>query len=214
MNRPTEPQRAGSTGAGRASRSERWLAWLQNARHGLPLLFLAAFLESIIVPIPIEVVLVPFMLLNRQRIWLIAGIATAGFLVGAMIGYGVGHVLFDTLGRWLLETMDYGPAFERFQAEFHHYGFWAILAVGLSPIPFPVAMLTAGATGYAIPLYLLAAGISRGIRYFGVAVLVRLFGERAMQVFRRFGPIAWIAAIAGMVLIIAAVELAAAAGWF
>ena len=207
MSAPTEPQGSQPAAARRPSRSERWLAWLQNSHNALALLFVASFLESIIVPIPIEVVLVPFMLLNRRRIWLIAGIATAGFMVGAMVGYGVGHLLFDTLGRWLLETMGYGPAFERFQAAFHHYGFWAVLAVGISPIPFPVAMLTAGATGYSIPLYLLAAGIARFLRYFGLGVVVVLFGDRAVQLCRRLGPIAGVAAVAVIVLIVVALEL-------
>jgi len=162
-----------------------WAQWLAGSRQGLWLIGAASFLETIIVPIPIELVLVPYMLANRRQIWTIATVTLAGCLIGAIVGYGAGYFLFETLGRWIIAQFEYGAAIETFRQSFDRYGFWAIIAVGVTPMPFQVAMLVAGAAAYPIPLFVLAAVIARGIRYYGLAALVCLFGVRALELWRR-----------------------------
>lgn len=169
-----------------------WAQWLARSRYGLWLIGTASFLETIIVPIPIELVLVPYMLANRRRIWTIATATLAGCLIGAIVGYGAGYFLFETLGRWIIAQFEYGQAIETFRQSFDRYGFWAIMAVGVTPVPFQVAMLVAGAAAYPIPMFVLAAVIARGIRYYGLALLVCLFGQRALELWRRR---AWAASI-------------------
>lgn len=60
------------------TRARRWLERLNGSKHMLWLLALFSFLETLIVPVPIELVLIPLMALNRQRIWRIATVTTAG----------------------------------------------------------------------------------------------------------------------------------------
>ena len=47
-------------------------------------------------------------------------------------------------------------------------------------------MLAAGANGYPIALFLLAAMIGRGVRYFGLALLVAIAGEAAMRAWDKY----------------------------
>ena len=162
-----------------------WAVRLTRSRHGMAGLFAASFLETTILPVPIEVVLVPMMATNRVRAWLLATIALAGCLAGAAVGYGVGLFLFETVGQWLLQVMDWQAAFENFQATFEANGFWAIIAVGVTPVPFQVAMLAAGLTEYPFTLFMLAASLARGVRYFGLALLVNLFGQTVVAWVRR-----------------------------
>ncbi len=178
-----------------------WAQWLARSRYGLWLIGTASFLETIIVPIPIELVLVPYMLANRRQTWTIATVTLVGCLIGAIVGYGAGYFVFETLGRWIIAQFEYGTAVETFRHSFDRYGFWAIVAVGVTPVPFQVAMLVAGAAAFPIPLFVLAAVIARGIRYYGLALLVCLFGHRALELWRRR---AWAASIV-VVLILAAV---------
>ena len=166
-------------------RPERWARDLARSRIGLWLIAVASFLETIIVPIPIEVVLIPYMLARRDLIWTIALVTTLGCLAGSALGYAVGYLLYDTVARPLIDAMGWGQAFADFQAWFAEDGFWAILAIGIVPIPFQVAMLTAGAAGYPVLLFMLAATIARGIRYFGLAWLVVLVGGSALDLWRR-----------------------------
>lgn len=167
------------------SRSKRWFDRLNESNHLMWLLGVFSFLETIILPVPIEVILIPLMAINRERIFALATAATVGCLLAAVSGYAIGMVLFDSVGTWFIETMGYEETYESFKGFFDSYGFVAILLVGILPIPFQVAMITAGLSGYSLPLFVLAAVIARGLRYYGLAWLVHRFGEDALRVWKR-----------------------------
>jgi membrane protein YqaA with SNARE-associated domain len=160
----------------------RWSASLSTSRSGLWMIGVASFLETIIVPIPIEIVMIPYMLARRDLLWRIAAVTTLGCLLAATFGYGLGYFFYDSVGRGLIELMNWQDDYATFQNWFDAQGFWAILAIGIAPIPFQVAMLVAGVAGYPLLLFILAATIARGIRYFGLAYLVHRYGERAMTI--------------------------------
>lgn len=164
--------------------ASHYLQRLASSRHADVWLFTASFLETIIVPIPIELVLIPYMLLHQQQIWRIATVVTAGCLTAALFGYGVGYFLFASLGEWVINAFQYQAQFAEFQQFFQQHGFIAILAIGIIPIPFQVAMLVAGAAHYPLLLFVLAAVIARGIRYYGLAVLVLLLGDRVLSIWQ------------------------------
>lgn len=178
---------------------EQWLERLAHSRHALTWLFFISLAETIILPIPIELLMIPYMAINRHLIWRTAWVVLAGCLLGALVGYGFGYLFFETAGEWLISNFGWERAYAAFEADFADYGFWAILAVGTTPIPFQTAMIAAGASGYPVYLFLLAAFIARGTRYFGIALLVYWFGERVLRIwakdYRRVITIAVAAAI-------------------
>ncbi len=163
----------------------RHLRRLADARQAQPLLVWLSFLEAIVIPIPLEAVLVPYMLARRDILWRIAGLALAGFLVAAILGYLLGALAFNTLGIWLIETLGWQQAFGEAKLLFARYGFWALLLIGLLPIPSQVAMLAGGAFGFSLPLFMTAMAVSRGVRYFGLAGLVVLLGPGVEQLVER-----------------------------
>lgn len=162
-------------------RADRWLAHFADSKAILPLIFLASLLESLIVPIPLELILIPLLIHQRDRIWAIATATLLGCLVGASIGYSVGYWFLDDLGDWLLTTLGYQDAFEAFTARFSEHGFATLLLVGITPVPFQVGMLAAGSSEYPFSLFMLASLIARGIRYYGLALLVYWFGEQVLN---------------------------------
>ncbi|TCO78539.1 YqaA family protein [Chromatocurvus halotolerans] len=168
-----------------ARRAQKWFNRINGSRHVFWLLAVASFLETLFVPIPIELVLIPLMVASRDRIGRLATVTTLGCVVGALVGYGVGMTLYQSVGTWFIEIMDMQRNYQSFQAFFDQYGFVAILALGILPIPFQIAMITAGASGYSLYLFVLAAFVARGIRYFGLAWLILRFGERAEEVWRQ-----------------------------
>ena len=76
-------------------------------------------------------------------------------------------------------------AFEDFKVFMQAHGFWAILVAGVTPIPFQIAVLASGITGYALPGFIAAVLISRGLRYLGMAALVSWLGADAFKIFSR-----------------------------
>ncbi|ROO34889.1 YqaA family protein [Salinisphaera orenii] len=167
------------------TRASRWTQRLLDSNHGLAWLGVLSAMETLILPVPIELVMVPYMLARPARLWLIAAVTLGGCVAGSLIGYGIGFFVFDSIGQWLLDTLGADAAYERFSQRFSNNGFLAIVAIGVTPIPFQVALLAAGIAGYALPLFLVAVGLARGLRYFGLALLVYLVGERALALWRR-----------------------------
>lgn len=147
---------------------------------------LASFLESTIVPIPLEAVLVPLMQARRDKLWLIALMATVGCVMGAVFGYALGYYLFDLVGDWVIEAFSSPEQFEQVKQQMRDEGFWFVMTLGIAPIPFQIAMLAAGATKYSMVMFLIATMIARSLRYFGLAIVVYYAGNKAEQLIKRY----------------------------
>lgn len=194
-------------GPRRDGRAERWRRRLNESRWPMVAIFGASFAETIIVPIPIEVVLIPFMIARKRQVWWIATIVTAGCILAAVVGYGIGYWFFASAGQWLIDTLGAGQDFQRFRDLFAAHGFLAIVAIGVIPIPFQIAMLVAGAAKYPIALFVLAATLARGIRYYGLALLVVLVGDQALGFWRRHKKTTALIAVALVLLLVFGVNL-------
>ncbi|GAA0855074.1 YqaA family protein [Aliiglaciecola litoralis] len=159
---------------------------LIDSKHMLWSVAFASFLESTIVPIPLEAVLIPLMQAKRDKLWSIALMATLGCIAGALVGYGIGYLLFDLIGDTLVNWFSNPDQMQTVRDKIAQDGFWYVLTIGLIPVPFQIAMLAAGATGYSIWLFLLATLIARSIRYFGLAILVKVAGNQAENWFKKY----------------------------
>ncbi|MBR9896490.1 MAG: DedA family protein [Gammaproteobacteria bacterium] len=159
---------------------------LIDSKHMLKGITLASFLESTIVPIPLEAVMVPLMQARRESLWKIAFMATLGCVIGAVFGYALGYYLFDMVGEWLINTFFSQDQFDNVKQQMQNQGFWFVMTLGIAPIPFQVAMLAAGATKFSLPLFLFATVIARAIRYFGLAIVVYYAGDKAEQLIKRY----------------------------
>ncbi|QOR38071.1 DedA family protein [Billgrantia diversa] len=162
-----------------------WFERLNRSPHALWLLFGASMLETLLVPIPIEVILIPWMLCHPERKWIIAGVALAGNLLAASLGYLLGVFAMEQWGNQLIGIFGSQEVFEGYRSRLQEEGFMAIVTIGIVPVPFQIAMLAAGASGYPYPLFLLAAMLGRGVRYFGLALLVALAGDAALKLWER-----------------------------
>jgi len=96
----------------------------------------AYFLESTIIPIPLEAILVPLIQSRRERLWLIALMKTISFLLGVLLGYAVGYYLFYILGEWIINTLSTPEQFHMVEQKIQSQGFWFIISLGIVPLPF------------------------------------------------------------------------------
>lgn len=145
----------------------------------------ASFLESVIVPIPLETILIPLMQARRDKILLISTIALIGCLLGAGVGYAVGYFVFEAIGQQLISWFSTPEQFDYVRQQMQDKGFLFVFSVGVIPIPFQLAMLAAGATQYSLFLFLAASGLSRAIRYYGLGFLVWIAGNKAQHLFEK-----------------------------
>lgn len=172
-----------------------------HSKNMLTGITVASFLESTIVPVPLEAMLIPLMQARRERLWLIALMATLGCIVGAVFGYAMGYFLFDLVGDWLIQTFSNQEQFDRVKQQMQSQGFWFVMTVGISPVPFQIAMLAAGATQFSLLYFLLATAVARSIRYFGLAAVVYIAGNKAEALIKRYKIVAVVGLTAVAVLL-------------
>jgi membrane protein YqaA with SNARE-associated domain len=154
-----------------------WLLGLAAHPRALWALAGIAFAESIVFPLPPDLLLVPMVLAARRRAFLIAGVCTAASAVGGLGGYGVGHYLFEAIGRPLVEFYGSQDTFAKFQGLYDEWGGWIVAAGGFTPIPYKVITVASGAAGFDPVIFTIASFASRGARFFLEATLLWWIGE-------------------------------------
>ncbi len=150
----------------------------QSARpNALGTLGVVSFAESSFFPVPPDVLLIPMVLAQRQRAWLIAGVCTGASVLGGLFGYAIGFYLFETVGRWLIELYGLEGKATQFRVFYDQWGLWVILIKGLTPIPFKIITIMSGAAHFDLATFFLASVATRGARFFMVAALLKRFGQ-------------------------------------
>lgn len=153
------------------------LSWVDH-RYAQYALFFIALIESSIFPIPPDILLIALALGKPQWGLRFAAICTAGSTVGAVLGYGIGFLLFASIGQPIIEFYGLMDQFHLAESKFSEYGVWIVLIAGFSPIPFKVITIAAGAFGLDFILFILASLVSRGARFFMEGALLRWGGDR------------------------------------
>ena len=94
----------------------------------------------------------------------------------ALLGYAIGALLFEALGRPILELYGYLEQFAEFQARYNEWGAWIVFGAGLTPFPYKVITIASGVTGLDLVTFTIASIVGRGMRFFAVAALLWWFG--------------------------------------
>jgi membrane protein YqaA with SNARE-associated domain len=153
-----------------------WIVAL-SARPSAPWALAAvAFAESSFFIIPPDVMLAPMALARPERAFRYAFICTLGSVAGGILGYAIGHLLFDSVGMWILDLYGYGSKVEIVKEAYAKWGAMLILLKGLTPIPFKLVTIVSGALDYNFPLFVILSFITRGARFFLLAGLLNRFG--------------------------------------
>ena len=153
-----------------------WTISLATSPSALWALAIVAFIESSVFPIPPDVLMIPMVLATPRKAWLIAGIATVSSVLGGLLGYAIGALLFDSVGQPILTALGKGDAMAEFNTRFNDFGFWAVLGAGITPFPFKVITIMSGWTGMPLATFVVTSIIARGLRFFIVAGLLWKFG--------------------------------------
>jgi membrane protein YqaA with SNARE-associated domain len=85
--------------------------WCIDAAHkpyAMWIMGAVSFAESSFFPVPPDVMLIPMSLARPERAWLYASVCTATSVVGGILGYGIGALLYDSIGHWLIQFYGYG----------------------------------------------------------------------------------------------------------
>ncbi len=179
---------------------ERVMRWSRH-RHAEWYLGAMSFAESSFFPIPVDVMLAPMCMANRERWARYAANATIMSVLGGVGGYAIGYLTFEAIEPWLRES-SYWDGYLTARSWFDSYGFWAVFVAGFSPIPFKVFTIAAGVATLNLPGFVLASVIGRGARFFLVAGIVRVAGDRfEQQIVTHIERLGWAMVILSVIVI-------------
>jgi len=139
-------------------------------------LFVIAFVESIFFPIPPDVVLLPLAVATPELALFYAAVATAGSVMGAIVGYWFGA----KGGRPVLEKVASDRNIDRVEDYYDRYGVMAVGIAGFTPIPYKVFAISSGTFKLDMTGFLVASTLSRGARFFLIGGLIWWKGEQIM----------------------------------
>ena len=175
-----------------------------RSRYAVWVLGIVSFLESIIFPVPPDVLLIPMVVASRRQAFRYATICTLCSVAGGVLGYMLGVYLYSSLGPDIVSLLDLEAHAERFMQIYHDYGHWAVLVAGFTPVPYKVATILSGVAGYPMASFLAASFIARGCRFFLITVILWKYGSNLQEfVERRLGlvTLAMTVVIAVLILI-------------
>ena len=153
---------------------------LRWAKHPHAERYLAgvSFAESSFFPIPVDIMLAPMVMAQKQKAWRYALITTVMSVLGGLLGYLIGVFFFDAYGDQILQFFHAHEKFESVKESYVKHGMIIILLAGITPIPYKVFTIASGVVGVALLPFLLMSFVGRGIRFFAVAGLVKLGGDK------------------------------------
>jgi membrane protein YqaA with SNARE-associated domain len=150
---------------------------LAEHRHAFAAVFAVAFLESWILPIPPEAVLIPTIIAAPKRAFRLAGLATIGSVLGGFIGYAIGYFAFAAIVEPLLHYAGEMDRYDAIKTFLDHWGVWGILIQSVTLVPYTLITVASGVFKFDIVVFGIASLLSRAFRFFLIATLLYFYGE-------------------------------------
>jgi membrane protein YqaA with SNARE-associated domain len=179
----------------------QWTLKWAHSRHMAAALFFIAFIESSFFPIPPDILLIAILLINAKRWWFYAGLTTISSVFGAFFGYLIGWAFYQSIGHRIVDFYNLGNVMEILRLRFSENTFFTVFVAAFTPIPFKIITITAGVFKAPILIMAIAAILGRGMRYFGIAYVIKLFGKKINHLVFKYFNIVSIIFVAALIII-------------
>ena len=180
---------------------------MEKAAHPYAQWWLAffCFVEASFFPIPPHPLLGLMCLAEPKKAIRFGVIATLASVVGGLFGYFIGWGLYDLVGEWLIGVIGMTDSFPVAACYLREFDFEAILIAGATPVPFKLLTISAGFVSMNIVTFILASLVGRGMIFFTVGLLFRIFGAPIKVFIDKYLPwvtAAFVALVIGGVLVL------------
>ena len=206
-----------------------WVLHWAATPYALPALIAIAFMESSFFPIPPDILLIALVAGSPSRWAKFAFWCTAASVAGGVGGYLIGAFFWESIGQWILQNVVHVdlvavdgrldialPSYlsERFGTElgggylfqvYDHWNAWIAFVFGLTPLPYKLVSITAGVAGVDLGIFLIASLAARGLRFYAVAGVIRVYGESAKKLIDRYFnllSVIFVAVLAGTYILV------------
>jgi membrane protein YqaA with SNARE-associated domain len=162
-----------------------WLMRLAGTRQAPAALFVVSFAESSFFPIPPDALLGPMVLARRDKAYVYAALCTLASVLGGMAGYAIGFYL-EPVAERLLAILGHPEGRQEFERWFDQWGLWIILVKGvIFIIPYKLVTIASGLAHFDFFTFVWASVITRSVRFFAVAGVLKHFGPAMLAEFEK-----------------------------
>ena len=181
---------------------------LASHKFSKPLLGFVSFIESFFFPVPPDLMIVPMVVAKRKDYLKIFLIATIFSVLGGLFGYMLG-VYFLDISMVVIEFYGYEEKVFEVQDKMSSKGglfIWLgiMFLAGFTPLPFKVFTITSGIISFNIVVFFFICLFTRGLRFFLVAYLTSLFGNKFGNFIEKKGML-WFTVVGIAIVIIATI---------
>lgn len=152
---------------------------LSNTKYAMAALLFVSFFGSIFFPFPTEMIMMPMLFVKPKKSFSVTTIALISSVLGGIAAYYIGAVFYDSVGIKIIEMLHYQDTFLQFSNLYKKYGYWLVFMGGLTPFPYKVICIASGFVKMNVGIFVLSSFISRAVRYYLIAIILYLYGEKA-----------------------------------
>ncbi len=155
----------------------------KNAKWYLSLI---SFAESSFFPIPPDILLIPMALASKARALFYAFMCTLFSVLGGILGYAIGYFFYNSVGIYIIDFYHLENSFNIFENYYKEFGILIVLGAGITPFPYKFITIASGVFGLNIFLFIIVSIISRGLRFYLIAILLYFFGEKIRLIIDKY----------------------------
>lgn len=182
----------------------KWAAWA---------MFLCAFADASLLPLPTPMFFLTLALLNIGKAYKYALVGTLGTFFGAILGYSIGHFAwlnangdFTKLAQFLFNSIPgfSETAYNNIHIQYAKWDFWILFIASLVPVPYKIFSISSGVFDINVFMFCVATIVSQGIKFFLLALLIIKVGPEVKKILTfKLKPIAIIATVCIVIVIVA-----------
>jgi membrane protein YqaA with SNARE-associated domain len=160
------------------------LQWI-NTKWGTWALFICAFADASILPLPTPMVFIALTLLNTTKAYKYTLFGAFGTLAGAIVGYSIGHFAwldangeFTGLARFVFENIPgiTEDVYQYIQIQFTKWGLGILFLAPFIPVPYKIFSISSGVFDINIFIFSLGTLISQGLKFYLLSLLIIKLG--------------------------------------
>jgi len=156
---------------------DKSLIWSHN-KHASKYLAVVSFVDASVFPISPYFMLAPMFLAKPNKAIQYAFIASVFSVAGGVLGYLLGYLVFNPIVLPIIKFMGYTQQFSDVAARFQQNEFWTTIVAGFMPIPYKFVAISAGLMQASLLPFIAASIISRAIKFFFFAWLIKIGGPK------------------------------------
>ena len=190
-----------------------WISESATTRRGTLALFICAFADSSILPLPVTTFFLILIMMNTRMVFKYLFFVLLGTMTGALAGYTIGHL------AWLKPDGEYTrsvqflfnhvpgfseAAYQKIHILYTKWDFWILCAAPVTPLPYAMFSIASGVFEINILIFLITTLVSQSIKYLFLSILAFRLGPRLTRIMDlNWKPLALIASISIGIAVVA-----------